>query len=84
MHLVEQISAAAPFNPLIVGAVAGAVVTVVLHIIRRIRRLIRTATLLTIAGGLSAQRRPGNPSHLAHMRFVRRIPVNVATGRIAH
>jgi hypothetical protein len=54
MHLVEQIVSGDPVNPLIVGAVAGVVVTVVLHIIRRSRRLIRTATLLAIVGGLGA------------------------------
>jgi hypothetical protein len=32
----------------------GAVVTAVLHIIRRIRRLIRTATLFVVVGSLGA------------------------------
>jgi hypothetical protein len=51
MHLVEQIVSGAP---IIMGVAAGVFVTAVLHVIRRIRRLIRTAAIFAAAGGLGA------------------------------
>jgi hypothetical protein len=51
MHLVEQMVSGAP---IIMGVVAGVFATAVLHVIRRIRRLIRTAALFAVAGGLGA------------------------------
>jgi hypothetical protein len=51
MHLVEQMVSGAP---LIMGVAAGVFVTAVLHVIRRIRRLIRTAALFVVLGGLGA------------------------------
>lgn len=54
MHPIEQIVSGAAINTLVLGAVVGAAVTAVLHIIRRIRRLIRTATLCVVVGSLGA------------------------------
>lgn len=57
MHLAEQISTGANTLPdlrLMAGIVVGVVVTLVWHIISRIRRMFRTMALLAVAGGVGA------------------------------
>lgn len=55
MHLAQQITASADTLPdlrLVIGVAVGVVITLVWHIINRIRRLARTMAFLALAGGL--------------------------------
>ena len=62
MELIEQILSAGAMPSLVLGAVLGAAITAALHVVRRIKRLIRTAALLAVAGGLGV----GGSSQLLH------------------
>lgn len=57
MHLAEQITTGANTLPdlrLIAGVAVGVVITIIWHIISRIRRMLRTMALLAVAGGVGA------------------------------
>lgn len=57
MHLAEQITTVANTAPdlrVMAGAAAGVSVTIVWHVINRIRRMIRTMALLAVVGGVGA------------------------------
>lgn len=62
MELIEQILSPGAMPSLVLGAVIGALIATTLHVIRRIKRLIRTAALLAVVGSLGA----GGSSQLLH------------------
>lgn len=65
MHLAQHITASADTLPnlrLVIGVAVGVVVTLIWHIINRIRRLARTMAFFVLAGGL-----PGFLGHVFDM-----------------